>query len=72
MGSARRPEWKPVRRLLIPLHELIRGNVHKLYGGMTISAMTLVRITRDAEVERGSFGAELCRAGPGTSPATTI
>jgi polyphosphate kinase len=39
------------QRLLISLHELIRGNVQKLYGGMTISGMTLVRITRDAEVE---------------------
>jgi polyphosphate kinase len=40
-------------QLLIPLHELIRGNVHKLYRGMTISGMTLVRITRDAEVDLG-------------------
>ncbi len=51
-------QWIPLtagvetgKRLLISLHELIRGNVHKLYGGMTLSAMTLVRITRDAEVE---------------------
>jgi len=39
------------KRLLVPLHEVIRGNIHKLYGGMTISGMTLVRTTRDAEVE---------------------
>jgi polyphosphate kinase len=51
-------QWIPLtagvqagQRLLISLHELIRGNIHKLYGGMTISGMTLVRITRDAEVE---------------------
>ncbi|HUD54219.1 MAG TPA: polyphosphate kinase 1 [Terracidiphilus sp.] len=51
-------QWIPLtagvengKRLLISLHELIRGNIHKLYGGMTLSAMTLVRITRDAEVE---------------------
>ena len=37
--------------LLIPLHEIIRGNVEKLYSGMQITCMTVVRITRDAEVE---------------------
>jgi len=37
--------------LFIPLYEVIRGNIHKLYEGMTISGMTLLRITRDAEVE---------------------
>ncbi len=39
------------QRLLIPLHEVIRGNIGRLYSGMTISSMALVRITRDAEVE---------------------
>jgi len=39
------------QKLLVPLYEIIRGNIHKLYGGMTITAMTVVRITRDAEVE---------------------
>ena len=39
------------QKLLLPLYELIRGNVDKLYCGMKISAMTIVRITRDAEVE---------------------
>jgi polyphosphate kinase len=43
----------PGQRLLVPLHEIIRGNIEKLYGGMTISGMTLVRITRDAEVDPG-------------------
>ena len=41
----------PGTQLFVPLHELIRGNLHKLYRGMTISGVTLVRITRDAEVE---------------------
>lgn len=51
-------QWVPVtagmeagNRLLIPLHEVIRGNISRLYNGMRISAMTLVRITRDADVE---------------------
>ena len=44
-------EVTPGQRLLVPLQEVIRGNIEKLYGGMTISGMTLVRITRDAEVE---------------------
>jgi polyphosphate kinase len=39
------------QRLLVPLHEIIRGNIGRLYSGMTISSMALVRITRDAEVE---------------------
>jgi polyphosphate kinase len=43
---------EPGKRLLISLHELIRGNIHKLYGGMTLSGMTLVRTTRDADVEQ--------------------
>jgi polyphosphate kinase len=30
---------------------VIRGNVHKLYRGMELTATTLVRLTRDAEVE---------------------
>jgi polyphosphate kinase len=51
-------QWVPIaagldpgQRLLIPLHEVIRGNIEKLYSGMTTSGMTLVRITRDAEVD---------------------
>jgi polyphosphate kinase len=39
------------QKLLVPLYEIIRGNVDKLYCGMDVTAMTLVRITRDAEVE---------------------
>jgi polyphosphate kinase len=37
-------------KLFVPLYEVIRGNIHKLYDGMTITGMTMVRITRDAEV----------------------
>jgi polyphosphate kinase len=41
----------PRQKLLVPLYEVIRGNLGKLYGGMEVSATTLVRLTRDAEVE---------------------
>lgn len=39
------------KRLMVPLYEVIRGNVGRLYSGMDISSMTLVRITRDADME---------------------
>ncbi|MGA9673178.1 MAG: polyphosphate kinase 1 [Terracidiphilus sp.] len=42
---------EPGQRLLVPLQEVIQGNIEKLYGGMTISGITMVRITRDADVE---------------------
>ena len=38
------------QKLLVPLYEVIRGNILKLYDGMTISGISLLRITRDAEV----------------------
>ena len=41
----------PGQTLLVPLYEVMRGNGHKLYGGMELTATTLVRLTRDAEVE---------------------
>lgn len=41
----------PRQRLLTPLYEVIRGNLGKLYAGMEAGAPTLVRLTRDAEVE---------------------
>ena len=44
-------DLEPGQRLLAPLHEVIRGNLHKLYGGMEISGITVMRLTRDAEVE---------------------
>jgi len=39
------------QKLFVPLYEVIRGNIQKLYGGMIISGISLLRITRDAEVE---------------------
>jgi polyphosphate kinase len=44
-------DLKPGQKLLIPLYEAIRGNLHTLYTGMELTNITLVRITRDAEVE---------------------
>jgi polyphosphate kinase len=51
-------QWVPLsadlthgQRLFVPLHEVIRGCIHKLYSGMTLTGATLVRLTRDAEVE---------------------
>jgi polyphosphate kinase len=42
---------EPGQKLLVPLSEMVRGNLHKLYSGMEISDVTLVRLTRDAEVD---------------------
>ncbi len=42
---------KPGEKLMLPLHEVIRGNAHKLYGGMRLTGTTLFRLTRDAEIE---------------------
>jgi polyphosphate kinase len=39
------------QKLLVPLSEVVRGNLHKLYSGMEISEVTILRLTRDAEVE---------------------
>ncbi|HXY11790.1 MAG TPA: polyphosphate kinase 1 [Terriglobales bacterium] len=44
-------DLEPSQKLFVPLAEVIRGNIHKLYEGMTISGMSVLRITRDAEVE---------------------
>jgi polyphosphate kinase len=51
-------QWIPLttglaqgERLFVPLYEVIRGNAHRLYNGMTLTAATLVRLTRDAEME---------------------
>jgi len=52
------PQWisleaevPPGQTVLVPLYEVIRGNAHKLYGGMRLTGTTLFRLTRDAEVE---------------------
>jgi polyphosphate kinase len=49
-------QWVAVSRegdgtVMVPLHEIIRGNLEKLYAGMEIGAVTLFRLTRDAEVD---------------------
>src|SRR5579863_1498458 len=44
-------EVPPAQRVFVSLHEVIRGNVHKLYGGMKLTGTTVFRLTRDAEVE---------------------
>ncbi len=44
-------DLKPGQKVLVPLYEVIRGNLHSLYTGMQITNITLVRLTRDAEVE---------------------
>jgi polyphosphate kinase len=41
----------PAQHVFVSLHEVIRGNVHKLYGGMKLTGTTVFRLTRDAEVE---------------------
>ena len=38
-------------RVFVRLHEVIRENAQKLYPGMRLTAPTLFRLTRDAEVE---------------------
>lgn len=38
-------------KALVPLHEIIRGNLGKLYSGMQLGGVTLFRLTRDAQVE---------------------
>jgi polyphosphate kinase len=44
-------DLEPGRKLLVPLYEVVRGNLHKLYSGMQINDITLMRVTRDAEVD---------------------
>jgi polyphosphate kinase len=51
-------QWIPVetdlpagQNVFVPLYDVIRGNIHKLYGGMKLTGTTLFRLTRDAEVE---------------------
>jgi polyphosphate kinase len=44
-------DLEPGQKLLVSLYEIIRGNLPNLYNGMEISNVTMIRITRDAEVE---------------------
>lgn len=57
-APANLPQWISLEtgvpegeKVFVPLHEVIRGNIHKLYGGMKLTGTTLFRLTRDAEVE---------------------
>jgi polyphosphate kinase len=44
-------QWVPLGDLtFVRLHEIIQQNLGKLYPGMTIGPVSLVRLTRDAEV----------------------
>lgn len=51
------PQWIQLsadatgERVFVRVHEVIRENAHKLYPGMRLTAPTLFRLTRDAEVE---------------------
>ena len=49
------------QKALVPLHEVIRGNIHKLYRGMNLEGATLFRVTRDAEIEIDQDSAEELR-----------
>ncbi len=61
------------QKVFVPLYEVIRGNVHKLYGGMKLTGTTLFRLTRDAEVEIDDESDEaLARRGSGASPAAPL
>jgi polyphosphate kinase len=44
-------DTRPAEKLFVPLHDVVRGNIHKVYGGMKLAGTTLFRLTRDAEVE---------------------
>lgn len=48
-------------RVFVPLEEVIRGNVQKLYAGMKLTGTTIFRLTRDAEVEIDDESAEALR-----------
>ena len=59
--------------LFVPLYEVIRGNVHKLYNGMRLHSFTMVRLTRDAEVEiTDDAGMGLRAASAGTGPPAAL
>ena len=47
-------EGKGGEKVLVQLHEIIRGNLEKLYAGMELGPVTVFRVTRDAEVELDS------------------
>ena len=44
-------DTSPGQRLFVQLCDIVRANLDRLYHGMTITATTAVRLTRDAEVD---------------------
>jgi polyphosphate kinase len=44
-------DLEPGQKVMVPLSEVVRGNLPKLYSGMEISNITVMRVTRDAEVD---------------------
>src|SRR5215813_8365460 len=44
-------DTSPGQRLFVQLCDIVRANLDRLYHGMTITATTVVRLTRDAEVD---------------------
>ena len=59
------PQWIQLQadvaageRVFVRLHEVIRENAQKLYPGMRLTAPTLFRLTRDAEVEMNEEDAD--------------
>ncbi|MDX1585777.1 MAG: polyphosphate kinase 1 [Balneolaceae bacterium] len=57
------PRWLPVESNdhafnFIPIEELIRQNIHKLFPGMEIEGACLFRITRNADIRRNEEEAE--------------
>jgi len=62
-------QWIPLshgldtgQKTFVALHEIVRGNLHKLYGGMALSGVTVVRLTRDADVELDDDAEEIREA----------
>lgn len=47
------------QKLFVALHDVVRGNIGKLYEGMRLTGTTLFRLTRDAEVETEEAGEEI-------------
>lgn len=61
------PRWLPIESSeyafnFIPIEELIRQNIHKLFPGMEIEGSCLFRITRNADLRRNEEEAEDLKA----------
>ena len=63
----------PGHTLLVPLYEVIRGNVHKLYRGMDLTATTLRAVDAGCgSRDRRRLGCRLERGGEGANQAAAI